>query len=150
MKQPRIYVDTSVVGGCLDEEFQEPSRPLFDLAKGGAITLVVSDLMLAELERAPVNVQRVLEQLPDEWVDYIASTPETESLRDDYLAEEIVSLRSSSDAHHVAIATVCGADMIVSWNFRHIVHYDKIRRFNAINLREGYGTIEIYSPLEVV
>ena len=40
--------------------------------------------------------------------------------------------------------------MIVSWNFKHMVHYDKIRGFNAVNLREGYGAIAIYSPLEVV
>ena len=48
------------------------------------------------------------------------------------------------------MATVVRADMIVSWNFRHIVHYDKIRGFNAVNMREGYGPIAIYSPLEVV
>jgi len=40
--------------------------------------------------------------------------------------------------------------MIVSWNFKHIVHFEKIRGFNAVNLREGYATIEIRSPLEVV
>jgi hypothetical protein len=51
---------------------------------------------------------------------------------------------------HVANATVGGADMIVSWNFRHIVHFRKIRGFNAVNLKEGYATLAIYSPREVV
>ena len=55
-----------------------------------------------------------------------------------------------NDAHHVALASVAGADMIVSWNFRHIVHHEKIRAFNAVNLKEGYGILAIYSPLEVV
>jgi hypothetical protein len=50
----------------------------------------------------------------------------------------------------VALATVTHADMIVSWNFRHIVHFDKMREFNAVNVREGYGRLEILSPLEVV
>ena len=50
----------------------------------------------------------------------------------------------------MALATIAKADMIVSWNFRHIVHYDKIRGFNAVNLREGYLPIDIRSPLEVV
>ena len=51
---------------------------------------------------------------------------------------------------HVALATVSRADMVVSWNFKHIVHFDKIRGFNAVNLREGYLPIEIRSPKEVV
>ena len=58
--------------------------------------------------------------------------------------------RHSADAHHVAIATVAGCDIIVSWSFRHIVHFDKIRGFNATNLREGYRAIDIRSPREVV
>jgi hypothetical protein len=54
------------------------------------------------------------------------------------------------DAHHVAIATVARVDVIVSWNFRHIVHFDKIRGFNAVNFREGYPAMEIRSPKELV
>jgi len=45
---------------------------------------------------------------------------------------------------------VARADVLVSWNFRHIVHLDKIRGFNAVNLKEGYGAIEIRSPREIV
>ena len=62
----------------------------------------------------------------------------------------ILGKASLNDALHVAIATVAKADMIVSWNFKHIVHFEKIRMFNAVNLREGYGIIDIRSPLEVV
>ena len=54
------------------------------------------------------------------------------------------------DATHVAAATAARADAIVSWNFKHIVHWDKIRLFNAVNLREGYAPLEIRSPKEVV
>jgi hypothetical protein len=71
-------------------------------------------------------------------------------LRDAYLAAGVVGAASENDAHHVALAAVARADLIVSWNFKHIVHVDKIRRFNAVNLIEGYGMIDIRSPLEVV
>ena len=54
------------------------------------------------------------------------------------------------DAQHIALATVCRADLVVSWNFKHIVHYEKIRGFNSVNLREGYGMVDIRSPREVV
>jgi len=40
-------------------------------------------------------------------------------------------------------------DVLVSWNFRHIVNLDRIRGFNAVNLRGGYALLEIRSPLEV-
>ncbi|MEK6765485.1 MAG: hypothetical protein AABY49_04555 [Planctomycetota bacterium] len=54
------------------------------------------------------------------------------------------------DARHVTIATTNNVDMIVSWNFKHIVHFEKIRRFNSVNLLEGYKSIEIFSPREVI
>ena len=62
----------------------------------------------------------------------------------------MVTQKWANDAGHVAAATVAGADLIVSWNFRHIVHYDKIRAYNAVNLLHGYREIEIRSPLEVI
>ena len=72
------------------------------------------------------------------------------SLRDAYLAAGVVGPSSRNDAEHVALATVARADLIVSWNFKHLVHIDKIRGFNAVNLRDGYPTLEIRSPKEVV
>ena len=54
------------------------------------------------------------------------------------------------DAYHIAVATVNRLDVLVSWNFKHIVNYDKIKLFNSINLRLGYPMIEIRSPKEFV
>ena len=150
MKRPRIYVDTSVIGGCQDIEFARESCLLLDLARRGDICLLISNLLVQELRQAPAAVRETLSTLSERSTERVGSTRETESLRDSYLAEGVVGQSASNDAHHVAIATVHGADMIVSWNFRHIVHYDKIRHFNSINLRQGYGIIEMYSPKEVV
>lgn len=50
----------------------------------------------------------------------------------------------------MAAASVADVDMIVSWNFKHIVHFEKIRGFHGINLIKGYRMIEIYSPKEVI
>lgn len=150
MKRLRIYIDTSIVGGCLDEEFTEESKLLIAMARKGEVCLLISDLLVQELREAPDAIRAILAELPDDTVERVSMTLETQHLRDAYLASEVVGERSSNDAHHVAIATVHRAAMIVSWNFRHIVHFDKIRQFNAVNLREGYGIMEIYSPKEVV
>lgn len=150
MKRLRIYVDTSVIGGCLDEEFAEESIALLKLVREGAVTLLVSDLLADELMDAPAEVKAFFDALPEASIERLQTSSESELLRDQYLAASVVAAASSDDAHHVALATVARADMIVSWNFRHIVHFAKMRGFNAVNLREGYLPIEIHSPREVV
>ncbi len=150
MKELRIYIDTSVVGGCLDDEFKDPSRKLIDLFITGQAFLLASDLLFRELEDAPAAVQSVLSTVPVERMERVRFSEEADRLKQCYLDTDVVGATHANDALHVALATVTHADMIVSWNFRHIVHFDKMRGFNAVNVREGYGRIEILSPLEVV
>jgi hypothetical protein len=123
---------------------------LVEAARRGDLTLIASSHLVDELEEAPAEVKQVFAGLPDECVERVSVTKEALSLRDAYLKAGILGKASADDALHVAIATVAGADLIVSWNFRHIVHFDKIRQFNAINQFEGYATVDIRSPKEVV
>ena len=58
--------------------------------------------------------------------------------------------RWEADALHVAVATVCGCRLIVSWNFKHMVNFQKILLYNGINLDKGYDNIAIHSPREVI
>lgn len=150
MKRLRIYLDTSVIGGCLDQEFADESCALIDLARRGETELIVSDLLAQEIMYAPEAVRAILTSLSDEHMIQVVRTPETVRLRDCYLLAGVVGQASESDAHHVAIASVYSADVIVSWNFKHIVHLDKIRGFNSVNIREGYSPIEIRTPREVI
>lgn len=150
MKHLRIYVDTSVIGGCFDEEFKEESCTLIQMAREGKIILLVSDVLAEELEEAPLQVQELFGALPTEYLETIVQTEESIHLKNAYLAAKVVGPLHENDAHHVALATVAQADLIVSWNFKHIVHFDKIRNFNAVNLKEGYSFIDIRSPKEVI
>jgi hypothetical protein len=149
-KELRIYVDTSVVGGCLDDEFREASVKLMDMFRERRAVALLSWLLLQELRKAPVAVRQVVEGLPDASIEAVPVIEEAERLQTLYLREAVVGTSCANDALHVALATTARADMIVSWNFKHIVHFDKMRGFNAINLREGYAQLSIYSPLEVV
>jgi hypothetical protein len=67
-----------------------------------------------------------------------------------YQQRQILTAKFYNDGLHIAMATIADVDLLVSWNFKHIVHYDKIRRFNAINLERGYKPIQIFSPREVI
>jgi len=150
VKKLRIYIDNSVVGGCFDEEFAEESNALFEMAREGTILLVVSDLMLGELEPAPPWVRHLFDSMPPSALERMAEPDEAVRLHTAYIAAGIVGEASWKDALHVANATVAGADVVVSWNFKHIVNLKRIRGFNAVNIREGYGQIEIRSPKEVL
>ena len=146
----RVYADTSVFGGCFDDEFAEDSKAFFDEIRAGRFTLVVSTVTLRELLDAPEDVRRILPSLPGESVEHFPDHPEVVELRDAYIEAGVVGLGSREDAEHVAAASVADVDMIVSWNFRHIVHFDKINAYHGVNLIRGYKPVSIYSPKEVI
>lgn len=150
MHKTRVYVDTSVYGGVRDDEFAEVSRRFFDQVMSGDFVVLVSRLTADELEAAPVDVSSVLAGLSPERVEPVPLNDEVRELAADYVRAGVLGEASIDDATHVAAATVAGADLIVSWNFRHIVNYNRIRGFNGVNVRSGYRSMVILSPREVV
>jgi predicted nucleic acid-binding protein len=151
MKHMRIYIDTSVFGGCFDEEFKKPSKALFRAIKANRATPLISDILIAELARAPQVVQDLLSATL-KWgnAEQLEVTKEALSLQQAYISAGIVVPKYADDGLHVAHATIARADVIVSWNFRHLVNPAQIRAFNGINLANGYGMIVILSPEAVI
>jgi len=149
MKAIRVCADTSVFGGVYDKEFQQSSRTFFAQIKSGQFVLVTSAVVQSELTAAPTTVRHFFEEVLGlaEVTDITANALE---LRDAYLQAKIVTPKYADDALHVALATVAGCTLIVSWNFQHIVHFQKIPLYNAINVLQGYQPIAIYSPREVI
>jgi hypothetical protein len=94
--------------------------------------------------------ERVKENLKTIDYEEYAVNEEMTKLAEKYMEQKIVSENYYSDALHIAVATVIGVDVLVSWNFKHIVNLDKIKLFNSVNLREGYNALEIRTPGEVV
>jgi len=146
----RIYVDTSVIGGCFDDEFCVESKRLLTAVKKGQVVFVVSDVVVNEIEEAPKKVQNIFKTIPEQFIEVILGTKEVSDLRDAYIEAKIVTQKSKNDAAHVAYATVARVDAIVSWNFRHIVNLGKMKGYNQVNFSNGYGVLEIVSPKEVL
>ncbi len=147
---PRVYIDTSVIGGCIDNEFTTWSKLLFDEFRSGIKIAVISDLTHHELEGAPDNVKNIVSTLPDSSLENVFLTEEAENLAMSYLESGVVSSKHLADAQHIAIASVERVDIVVSWNFKQIVNLDHIHAFNSVNLKEGYPILEIRSPMEVI
>jgi hypothetical protein len=145
----RIYADTSVYGGVFDDEFARPSQVFFDRVRQGRFKLVVSPLVGDELVEAPEQVREWFEQFR-RGADFITTSAEALALRDAYLEAGILTANSKEDALHVALATIGCCGVIVSWNFRHIVHYQKVPLYNAVNMLHGQPELRIHSPSEVI
>jgi hypothetical protein len=149
MKQ-RIYIDTSVVGGCFDEEFKEATTKLFERLVNKEVIFVVSDLLDLELLNAPSYVREHLIQYSADSFQRVELTEEAVTLADKYIEEKVVGKTSVEDCRHFALATIHKVDVLASWNFKHIVNLERIKGYNAVNLRLGYAMIEIRSPKDLV
>jgi predicted nucleic acid-binding protein len=145
MKQ-RLYIDTSVFGGYYDEEFAEFTKPLFERLQTGEFKLLFSTVTQEELALAPDNVKKLVENIKIENTEFIEANEEAVELATQYILEKVVGQTSLPDCLHIALATINRADYLISWNFKHIVNVQRIRGYNAINIKNGYKQIEIRSP----
>ena len=145
----RVYADTSVYGGVFDPGIDASSREFFAQVKTGRFQWVVSAVVVDELANAPERVRQVYEELLP-WADFISISVEAVRLRDAYLKAGGVTPKWATDALHVALASAERCRCIVSWNFRHIVHFDKIPLYNGIDLINGFESISINTPAEVI
>jgi len=145
----RIYADTSVFGGMFDEEFVNSSEIFFERLNSGYFTLVTSTIVENEIFKAPLKVQDFFSETTID-VEFLDLNPNVLDLVQAYLDANILTPKFIDDARHVALVTVSCCDIIVSWNFKHIVNFNKIPKYNTININNGYSYLSIVSPEEVI
>jgi len=146
--RPHIYIDSSVIGGYFDDEFEEATRKFFERIIAKDFDIYFSEVNETELSLAPLHVRELKKLIPAECYKYLELNEEAKKLAETYVTEKALGKASMNDAFHIAIASVNRLDCLVSWNFKHIVNYDKIKLFNSINLKLGFPIIDIRTPLE--
>jgi predicted nucleic acid-binding protein len=144
----RIYIDTSVIGGYFDDEFEKHTKSLFDRIINKDFDIYFSEINETELVLAPKEVRELKNLIPSSCFVFLELSDEAKLLAETYINEKALGKASLNDAYHIAIASVNRLDCLVSWNFKHIVNFDKIKLFNSINLKLGYPLIDIRTPLE--
>ena len=146
----QIYIDTSVFGGFYDKEFEIDTQKLFERIINKDFIILISDITIGELAFAPEKVRNLMNEIPTDCLKEIELTQDAYELAETYITEKVVGKTSLTDAQHIATATVNRADVLISWNFKHIVNLDRIHGYNSVNLRFNYPTIEIRSPKELL
>ena len=147
----RAYVDNSVISGMFDEnDHPERARPFWSAVFNGKIRVVLSDILEDEIARAPQHIRDFYRTIPESQIERVISTSESNTLAERYVAEGVVGQSNLDDCRHVALASIAGVDVLVSFNCTHIVRLNRIRKYNGINMLSGYSQIEIRTPDEVI
>ncbi len=132
----KLYIDTSVIGGHHDPEWMADTRELWQQAEAGQWQMVTSIIAEAEVKNAPPNVRQVFADTSNT-SNILDTSTEIEEFALAYMAAAVVPPKFADDALHVAMATVHGIRLIVSWNFKHLVNVRREGGFNAVNVLHG-------------
>ena len=145
----KFYVDTSVWGGYYDKEFSSWTIPFIEQAREGRFIIIISDVTIGELQFAPLIVRNLLETIPIDFIELINISQEQLELAEKYVEEGALTPKFLSDAQHIAISSILKVDSLVSWNFKHMVNFFRIKQYNTINRKFGHSAIDIRTPKEV-
>ena len=150
MKRLRVYLDTSVFSAYFDEAVSDRQTQTEDFWKRRSeFELSTSVVAREELEQTPDPARRL--QLLT-LVDGVMVHPVTDMMRSlakSYIDSGVFTEVMYNDAVHVAAAVLTRQDVLLSWNFRHLVNRRRRALVNEVNVLAGYPSIEILAPPEV-
>jgi hypothetical protein len=154
IRKLKVYLETSIFNFVFADDApdkQEDTLALFREIVEGKYAAFTSEYVIMELQKAPEPKRGdMLSLIKKHGIEYLPGNEETEYLAGMYVREGIVPAKYSTDALHIAAATVNDMDLIVSYNFKHIVKLKTATLTEVVNLREGYRKIGIFSPTEVI
>lgn len=142
-------MDASAIGGVFNKKFSEQTKPFWNAVYDRDFIIIVSDVLKGEVDEAPKCVRDFYAALPESQIERVFSTDDSNHLADRYIAENVVGPTSLDDCKHIALATLAKADVLISWNFKHIVNASRILGYNGVNMMLGYSQINIRTPYEV-
>ena len=148
----KIYIESSVFNFVFAEDAPEKQKITkeFFANKLTNYDAYVSELVFNELSKTKEPKRSALLGLIGNFPSKnLETTNEIVDLAEIYVKEKIIPEKFINDALHIAIATVNGIDVVVSWNMEHIVKVKTIVEVNKINLKKGYKQIIIVTPEEI-
>lgn len=149
MRKLSVYVETSVWSHAFAEDApqsREDTEKFLDEARAGKHTLYISEIVLKEFARADEELGARLRSLVDELAPVVLKFDgNMNELARAFLAHGVVPPSKVEDAQHVAAAVAAELDLLVSWNYRHLVNVRRREEFHLVSTMNGY-----YKPLQIV
>lgn len=144
----KVYFDTSVPNAYLDDRNPVRQESTMDFwARIDQYKVFVSDIVIEEIEASDDKSKRAnLLDLIKGFEKLSSKKEGIETLAEENVMRRIIPLKHIEDAVHIAIATVNSLDVLVSWNFEHIVKLKTKREVNVVNVLLGYNQLEIVEP----
>lgn len=147
-KKLKIYLDTSVPNAYFDEKNllrKEITRRFWKRLEGYEV--FISDLVLAEINDVGDEVKKKgLVTLLGGIKVLSSNEDEIKALAQEYVSRGIIPVKHIEDAIHIAVASFHSMDVLISWNFEHIVKLKTKREVNAINMLLSYNQLELVEP----
>ena len=152
MKKIKLYLDTTILNFIFaDDSPEERKATQHFFRQVYLFDVFISDVVMREVSRCPEAKQNKLVELIDQHgLEILDFNGEADELAEAYIKNGIIPIRYRDDANHIAVASVNNCDVLLSWNFKHIVKVKTKREVAGINLLKGYNPIDIYTPREVI
>ena len=150
LRKNRVYLDTSVVSYLDQQDAPEKmaeTRAVWEVLKKGRYDIYISSMVTDELMKCNEPKREILFGKLEE-INYtlVQVDEETVSLAEKFIDFGVLKRKSFEDCQHIAAAILSNCDVIVSWNFKHIVNVKTIRGIKVVTTLEGYKDILIYPP----
>ncbi len=156
MRKLKLYLDTSVINFLFAEDAPEKQRVTQEFFDGsvsqGKFDIYVSDVVIGEIKNTKDIDKRnnLLAVIYKYNLNILSISEEAIELADEYLKQSVIPEKKVEDARHIAIATVNGCDMLLSWNYKHLANINKEKKIQIINIQQGYNyPVRLSTPMEV-
>jgi predicted nucleic acid-binding protein len=154
MKKLKIYLDSSVVSYLDQQDAPErmaETHRLWEKIKAGEFDVVISSVVEVEINRCEDAKKDTLLDFLDE-IEYnvVEIDDRAVEIASRFVDLGILRQKNLNDCRHIAAAIISGCDIIVSWNFKHMVNYKTIMGVKAVTALEGYDDLLIYAPSSLI
>ena len=149
----RVYIETSALGFYYDNRApreRDAVRRLIEKLDGKNMMGLTSEVTIEEVQRAPASIANPLLRVIDKaGLEVVQVTPEVARLAEVYLEAGVIPRTHPADATHVAAGVIHRADVIASYNLKHLASYRAVVLVNTLNRERGLRTIDIRTPEQI-
>jgi predicted nucleic acid-binding protein len=150
LKKLKLYLDTSVISHLFADDIPDrmsDTNKLWDDFKIGKYDIFISTVTVEEIQKcSEPKRSRMVEKLGEIDFHVLEETDEINDLAGEYINHGVLTKKNIDDCLHIAGAVVTNCDIIISWNFKHLVNYRTINKVKVVNAVNHYKEISIISP----